>query len=310
MKTEHPRWILLVALLCSANMLMPRSDLVAQRNLPGKLTAEETPYVDRINLVATQACHVGESARRQTREVPIPRYRTQGDVIRFMFGIKVDPTKVWRELAVELPPLLPPPGLEEVHLRALRVVQAQHMVNELREYATSYDLWDRERRSRALIKLLREPSPPFPWVRNGRMALARTDSLVQVIASEAPLLCRAFETFAQRLRSRPPTPTYGGGDLRFRPRGTSVEVSASREGFAVEIVPSRPTLPTPIGDFSLGYRAARGVRLLTIVGEGGVRQFRLDRPFRVFVPASYGVTVSMVREGELTLEVHQRPRTS
>jgi len=72
-------------------------------------------------------------------------------------------------------------------------------------------------------------------------------------------------------------------------------------GFSVEL-----GIPTPFGTLAFKSDNQTGVTTLTIRHNKFERYFRLDRPFKVYVPTEYGIEVSVLEPGRLVIDVLNR----
>lgn len=137
-------------------------------------------------------------------------------------------------------------------------------------------------------------------------ALARDSFELQTSREIALFQARAaIADLNEVIAERSPSTVYAASErqLVFRPKGTGVEVSVGKDGaFSVDNLPL--TLPTPVGDISTKVVQNGGVRRLVIRSGGKQRLLKMDRPFRLFVPARYGFDVVSENQDVLILYVH------
>ena len=78
------------------------------------------------------------------------------------------------------------------------------------------------------------------------------------------------------------------GEYSFTYSPILLPIGISSKGFFI-----KQSFETPIGSFTIAHSnsQATGIKNMIIVSNGQLRLFRINRPFRVFVPSSYGVSL-------------------
>lgn len=109
------------------------------------------------------------------------------------------------------------------------------------------------------------------------------------------------------IRRRPRASVYASHEawLVFEPHGTDLQLGVGQSGtFSVEWTPEG--VPTPFGQIGMKFERTGGVRRLVIRAGGMQRILKLDRPFRLFVPASHGFEIVSETQDVLIIHVHDR----
>jgi hypothetical protein len=235
-----------------------------------QLTAEEAAYHEEITPLVTAACEIG-----MFRDMPDSYVVTGLEVP----GYGEDKgAHSWTELHVQLDTLLPPHGLEDLHAALIDTLRFQLQ--------------------------LPETYPARVWLQSG----SRLPSIDGNLAAHAKVACNKYSTFLDTVSHRQPanvttssSPTLA---VSFQPTGSNLSLSLNSKGsFSVSVSDS---ISTPLGAVTLSASdstasSARPTRLI-INASGRRRVFLMDRPFKVFIPSEYGV--SMANDGQqLTLDI-------
>lgn len=248
-----------------------------------KHTAEEAGYLEEVNDVLAAVRVVGvvqstfsvNSDGSMTTVTNVPRSMGARD---------------WPAVKAHLSSIIPPDALNGLHTRLVAAVVAQE---ELDAAEGKLNEFLRARPS----SLSNDPE------------FIRLKGAVEVMEAElvkASALARIEDmTFLSTLEARTPLPVNGDElGLVYKPPGSPVGVGVTESGkFSIEISPS---VNTPIGSFSPRVKEAKGVKKLIIRSDGKERYFKLDRPFKLFLPTDYGVEVSGDGSDSMTIEVKAR----
>jgi hypothetical protein len=197
----------------------------------------------------------------------------------------------WVALGQKLETILPPAALADFHLAARALIAEQAQLSGLPEFHSGSDAGVVSRRSA-------NGAPP-----SGEELKA--EALREALRIRAQEACAAYEGYLEVVNARDELDVQGPDHrLMFRPHLSPVSAGLSSEqGFAVDVDLS---IPTPIGDVSYERIESKGVRRLIVRSDGMSRHFMLDRPFSLFVPSDYGVSVSNPEVDTLLIEVVQR----
>lgn len=117
----------------------------------------------------------------------------------------------------------------------------------------------------------------------------------QILAFEKPCLdlLTATQHFREQLANKPPAATVSAPiNIVFHPVDLPFAIKADADG-NVHVFQTEFSVSTPAGDFSLSQANSTGVKKLIIKSSGKERYFSLEnKPFNIFVPSKYGVSVS------------------
>ena len=234
---------------------------------PGaRFTAEEAAYYEEAGPIGKAACAIGSpniatlvaADSYDDRGAYSPTHVTYTITrLEVPASGQLAPTAKarWEGIMTQFDVLLPPDGADYFHSTLQNVVRAQAELSAASESESK----EREKK----------------------------------LAAMAARACRAHNAFVQTAMQRPLPPKEGPVlAVSYSPPGVPVNVGLNNRGkFSVSVSDS---INTPVGTFSasLAPSDAPLPKRLIIVADGKERRFLLDRPFRVFVPADYGVDVS------------------
>ena len=259
-------------------------------------TAEEAAYYEEVTPVALAACEIGETITvPETRlcslmapesdQCGISGTVTENKTyfVRSFAGSTGNSVgygvRSWSNDYANLNSLLPPTGLESLHSFILASLRAELRLPKGYKSRIGPDYYGTQL------------TPP--------------DRSLLIPAQKA---CAGWKAFVKQANDRPSKASHFSNSpavsVTFQPIGTPVSLSASSQGtFSVSMSGS---LPTPIGTFSVSASDSTGSSMhptrLVILAFRHRRILMMDRPFSVYVPSKYGVSVS--NDGhQLTLNV-------
>lgn len=232
-----------------------------------RFTAEEAGYYEEAGPLGTAACAVG--TRNVATLVSATYYDDNGvySSTRESYTVRrlevpargqlaPDAITRWSGIAQSFQTLLPPSEAESFHLAVRRIISSQ-------------------------LSLIQA---------QGADEAAEREIELGVVAAIA---CKEYNAFIERVMLRPLPATNGPVlGVSYSPPGVPMSVGLNSRGrFSVAVSDS---INTPVGSFSasLAPPDATWPKRLIIAADGYERRFLLDRPFKVFVPTSFGVDVS------------------
>jgi hypothetical protein len=238
-----------------------------------RFTAEEAAYDNEITPLVTAACRIGTIDATQyvvAADLEIPGYGT------------AEGSRPWSELHDRFETLLPPSGLEGLHGALVATLVAQMQLAQDYPAQVSLELGSK---------------------------LPQIDSSLSSHAQDA---CSKYNAFLEAVKLRPPasilapspSPTLS---VSFQPIGSPLSVGVSSTGSLS--VSASQSIATPVGTVTLttseSTASPASPRRLVVQAGGHWRVLLIDRPFQVFIPSKYGVSVASDGQ-QLTITVLSR----
>ena len=239
-----------------------------------RFTAEEAAYDEEIAPLVTAACRIGT--------IDAAQYVVATGLEMSGYGT-AEGSRPWSELHAQFETLLPPSGLEDLHGALVATLAAQMQL------AQDYP-----------AQVILELGSKLPGI----------DSSLNSHAQDA---CNKHNAFLQAVKLRPPASIPSSPSpvlsVSFQPIGSPLSVGVNSTGSLS--VSASQSIATPVGVVTLttseSTASPTSPRRLVVQAGGHWRVLLIDRPFQVFIPSKYGVSVASDGQ-QLTINVLSRGR--